>query len=47
MWENIRLRGGRDCMASIGYSTIKTKEADRIGYNGFLFTNEKNETRYI
>ena len=21
----------------IGYSTIETKEADRIGYNGFLF----------
>ena len=24
---------------SIGYSTIETKEAARIGYNGFLFRN--------
>ena len=24
----------------IGYSTIETKEADRIGYNGFLFLHE-------
>jgi hypothetical protein len=24
----------------IGYSTIETKEADRIGYNGFLFPHE-------
>jgi hypothetical protein len=25
---------------SIGYSTIETKEAARIGYNGFLFLHE-------
>jgi hypothetical protein len=25
---------------SIGYSTIETKEAARIGYNGFLFQHE-------
>jgi hypothetical protein len=25
---------------SIGYSTIETKEVDRIGYNGFLFPHE-------
>ena len=25
---------------SIGYSTIETKEADCIGYNGFLFPHE-------
>jgi hypothetical protein len=25
---------------SIGYSTIETKEAARIGYNGFLFPHE-------
>jgi hypothetical protein len=24
----------------IGYSIIETKEADRIGYNGFLFPHE-------
>ena len=24
----------------IGYSTIETKEASRIGYNGFLFPHE-------
>ena len=27
-------------VVSIGYSTIKTKEAARIGYNGFLFQHE-------
>jgi hypothetical protein len=27
-------------LLSIGYSTIETKEADRIGYNGFLFPHE-------
>ena len=42
----------------IGYSTIETKEADRIGYNEFLFPHEysgegraqihaEKETRYI
>jgi hypothetical protein len=25
---------------SIGYSTVETKEAARIGYNGFLFPHE-------
>jgi hypothetical protein len=25
---------------SIGYSTIETKEAAHIGYNGFLFPHE-------
>jgi hypothetical protein len=24
----------------IGYSTIETKEVERIGYNGFLFPHE-------
>ena len=27
-------------MSCIGYSTIETKEADSIGYNGFLFPHE-------
>jgi hypothetical protein len=27
-------------LISIGYSTIETKEAARIGYNGFLFPHE-------
>jgi hypothetical protein len=27
-------------VTSIGYSTIETKEADRIGYNWFLFQHE-------
>ena len=28
------------CKTSIRYSTIETKEAARIGYNGFLFPHE-------
>ena len=27
-------------LTGIGYSTIETKEAARIGYNGFLFPHE-------
>ena len=27
-------------LTSIGYSTIETKEVDRIGYNWFLFPHE-------
>jgi hypothetical protein len=35
-----KLSAPRYIKTRIGYSTIETKEAARIGYNGFLFQHE-------
>ena len=39
-WPNLKVINSKYRCVCIGYSTIETKEAARIGYNRFLFPHE-------